>query len=538
MNKGRLYVQNAARIKLAHPTTQLLIKLLLSIILISLVLIAIYDNHSFVQTKVTEYRSKIPSLEYSKLIEDDDYETVHEHVYDNTARIDENYIDIDYKAVDNIYDEYSDESERETKGKLVPVNDEYKSDSVLQGTGFKSENVLQKQDYNEDTEGDEELVRKPEDHHRSEINAPNVHDKFDNIYDETDGSREEKERTGLRETVTLVEEVKSIKAWKINGTNDIDNFKQKTDRVEYGSEIEKQISNEVKDSNASVTNSKDWMRENNRVINNRSSNVTHMSQIERPEHGVDNFKSSGVNRNIFYGNYFKENDIANDTKETHKATEKIHKETEHGKITYDFENENEEEKYGTSEKENNGEINSSGRLTNMKPLIQANNTVQILQHTQPSRETSPETTTKIAYDIFKYSVRTSSNSTSSLQLGVANKSSRTRSSSNVPKGNKTPQRSLHYPRAKRRLPQALVIGVRKCGTRALLEMLYLHPRVQRAVGEVHFFDRDENYARGLEWYRQQMPLSYANQVTIEKSPSYFVTPEVSLHNIQNELLDK
>lgn len=69
--------------------------------------------------------------------------------------------------------------------------------------------------------------------------------------------------------------------------------------------------------------------------------------------------------------------------------------------------------------------------------------------------------------------------------------------------------------------------MRKCGTRALLEMLYLHPRIQKAAGEVHFFDRDENYNRGLEWYRTKMPLSHKGQITIEKSPSYFVTPEVS-----------
>lgn len=84
-----------------------------------------------------------------------------------------------------------------------------------------------------------------------------------------------------------------------------------------------------------------------------------------------------------------------------------------------------------------------------------------------------------------------------------------------------------YPAAARRLPQAIIVGVRKCGTRALLEMLYLHPMVQKAAGEVHFFDRDENYNRGLEWYRMKMPHSYQGQITIEKSPSYFVTPEVS-----------
>ncbi|XP_044732117.1 heparan sulfate glucosamine 3-O-sulfotransferase 1 [Chrysoperla carnea] len=85
---------------------------------------------------------------------------------------------------------------------------------------------------------------------------------------------------------------------------------------------------------------------------------------------------------------------------------------------------------------------------------------------------------------------------------------------------------VHFPRTSRRLPQAIIIGVRKCGTRALLEMLYLHPMIQKAAGEVHFFDRDDNYRKGLEWYRKKMPHSFRGQITIEKSPSYFVTPEV------------
>ncbi|XP_055374354.1 heparan sulfate glucosamine 3-O-sulfotransferase 5 [Condylostylus longicornis] len=85
---------------------------------------------------------------------------------------------------------------------------------------------------------------------------------------------------------------------------------------------------------------------------------------------------------------------------------------------------------------------------------------------------------------------------------------------------------VHFPKTSRRLPQALIVGVRKCGTRALLEMLYLHPRIQKAGGEVHFFDRDENYMKGLEWYRKKMPHSFRGQITIEKSPSYFVSPEV------------
>lgn len=79
---------------------------------------------------------------------------------------------------------------------------------------------------------------------------------------------------------------------------------------------------------------------------------------------------------------------------------------------------------------------------------------------------------------------------------------------------------------RKRLPNAIIIGVKKGGTRALLEILKIHPSIRACSSEVHFFDRDENYEQGLEWYRQQMPASLTHQITIEKSPSYFIRPEV------------
>lgn len=59
--------------------------------------------------------------------------------------------------------------------------------------------------------------------------------------------------------------------------------------------------------------------------------------------------------------------------------------------------------------------------------------------------------------------------------------------------------------ATRRLPQALIIGVKKGGTRALLEFLRLHPDIRALGSEPHFFDR--HYARGLDWYRYESALS-------------------------------
>uniref|UniRef100_A0A9L0SFQ6 Sulfotransferase n=1 Tax=Equus caballus TaxID=9796 RepID=A0A9L0SFQ6_HORSE len=50
----------------------------------------------------------------------------------------------------------------------------------------------------------------------------------------------------------------------------------------------------------------------------------------------------------------------------------------------------------------------------------------------------------------------------------------------------------------KKLPQAVIIGVKKGGTRELLEAIGVHPGM-RAVGvEPRFFDR--NYEKGLEWY--------------------------------------
>ncbi|XP_069058898.1 heparan sulfate glucosamine 3-O-sulfotransferase 1 [Pleurodeles waltl] len=76
------------------------------------------------------------------------------------------------------------------------------------------------------------------------------------------------------------------------------------------------------------------------------------------------------------------------------------------------------------------------------------------------------------------------------------------------------------------LPHTIIIGVRKGGTRALLEMLSLHPDISAAESEVHFFDWEEQYNKGLEWYMKQMPFSYPHQLTVEKTPAYFTSMKV------------
>lgn len=59
----------------------------------------------------------------------------------------------------------------------------------------------------------------------------------------------------------------------------------------------------------------------------------------------------------------------------------------------------------------------------------------------------------------------------------------------------------------------------------------VHFQVKICVPELHFFCKDENYKKGLDWYRNQMPLSEPHQLTVEKTPNYF-TSEIAMQRIQ------
>ncbi|KJH43375.1 hypothetical protein DICVIV_10601 [Dictyocaulus viviparus] len=51
---------------------------------------------------------------------------------------------------------------------------------------------------------------------------------------------------------------------------------------------------------------------------------------------------------------------------------------------------------------------------------------------------------------------------------------------------------------RKKFPSAIIVGVKKAGTRALLEFLRLNPNIRAPGPEVHFFDK--NYHKGLDWY--------------------------------------
>uniref|UniRef100_H3BXF7 Sulfotransferase n=1 Tax=Tetraodon nigroviridis TaxID=99883 RepID=H3BXF7_TETNG len=73
----------------------------------------------------------------------------------------------------------------------------------------------------------------------------------------------------------------------------------------------------------------------------------------------------------------------------------------------------------------------------------------------------------------------------------------------------------------KKFPQAIIIGVKKGGTRALLEFLRIHPDVRAVGSEPHFFDRF--YDRGLEWYRDLLTSFTLNGQQEVLSPVFAVS---------------
>ena len=81
-----------------------------------------------------------------------------------------------------------------------------------------------------------------------------------------------------------------------------------------------------------------------------------------------------------------------------------------------------------------------------------------------------------------------------------------------------------YLPCRRRFPDVIIAGVKKCGTTALLWLLGGHSRVRgKLKKEVHFFD--SNLHRGFGWYLSQFPSDVPDDaLVLEKTPAYFVTP--------------
>jgi Sulfotransferase domain. len=74
------------------------------------------------------------------------------------------------------------------------------------------------------------------------------------------------------------------------------------------------------------------------------------------------------------------------------------------------------------------------------------------------------------------------------------------------------------------LPKLIVVGAQKSGTTALFAMLSKHPKaIPPQQKELHFFNRDTEYAMGMGHYRSYFPIvpvKGSGYFTFEASPGY------------------
>jgi hypothetical protein len=76
------------------------------------------------------------------------------------------------------------------------------------------------------------------------------------------------------------------------------------------------------------------------------------------------------------------------------------------------------------------------------------------------------------------------------------------------------------------LPTFIVIGAMKSGTSTVANLIDEHPDGYLVPNkEVYFFDRDEIYARGTDWYRERFAGATGQRAVGEASPSYLLWPK-------------
>jgi len=79
-------------------------------------------------------------------------------------------------------------------------------------------------------------------------------------------------------------------------------------------------------------------------------------------------------------------------------------------------------------------------------------------------------------------------------------------------------------------PAFFIIGAQKAGTSALFQMLARHPGVLvPQEKELHFFDNDRNYAKGIATYRKAFPIAplRGRKLTFEATPDYLFIEEAA-----------
>ena len=69
---------------------------------------------------------------------------------------------------------------------------------------------------------------------------------------------------------------------------------------------------------------------------------------------------------------------------------------------------------------------------------------------------------------------------------------------------------------KYRVLEFIIAGTMKGGTTAAITNLNMHPEINMVKEEIHYFDKKENYQKGLEWYKRHF--NYKKKVVGDKAP--------------------
>jgi len=74
---------------------------------------------------------------------------------------------------------------------------------------------------------------------------------------------------------------------------------------------------------------------------------------------------------------------------------------------------------------------------------------------------------------------------------------------------------------KNRVPNFIIAGAQKCGTTSIFEVLNDHMEVFLPESkEVHFFDKNESFDKGIDWYKKFFRKSKFEKVIMDITPNY------------------
>jgi len=73
-------------------------------------------------------------------------------------------------------------------------------------------------------------------------------------------------------------------------------------------------------------------------------------------------------------------------------------------------------------------------------------------------------------------------------------------------------------------PNFIIAGAAKSGTTSLVDILREHPKIffpiEYPSAEIHFFDNDDNYEKGIDYYKHFFKSAKEDQIKGEKTPAY------------------